>query len=234
VNHLKTEGHLEELRNRVIFCILIFSACFVACFFLTPEIIRQIQKLAPKDSHFFQIKPGELFFAYLKTTFCVSLLVGSPLVFDQVSRFIWPALKKKERAFSLVILVLSPLLFLLGVVFAYFLGIPPVIKFLFGFGVENNLTTAQYSLGYFLDLIISLFVIFGLAFQVPVLIIALALLELISSEFLLKKFKISLFICFSLGAVLTPTQDPFNMMLLSFLLVILYLVSFLIVKVLKK
>ncbi|MDJ0625559.1 MAG: twin-arginine translocase subunit TatC [Candidatus Caenarcaniphilales bacterium] len=228
------EQHLEELRHRIIFCLLWLVITVAISFFLTPYVIKIFELLAPKGTSFFQIKPGELFFVYLRISFLLGTLASVPFFLYQFRSFIWPGLKDNEKKIGNLIIFGSPILFLLGAGFAYFIALKPMLAFLLGFGVDLALVQPQYSLEYYISLIIAVICILGLAFQIPVLIFVMAIMDLVTSKFLLKFWRQSLFGSFVLAAILTPTPDPINMGIVGFAIVALYAFSVLLVKIIGK
>ncbi len=225
------EKHLEELRNRILFSIIIFLPSLALGFYLVPIVLQKLEALAPQGTVFFQLKPGELLFTYFKLTFTLSLLLVSPFWLQQIAAFILPGLTKKEKNISLVLLIGGPFLFVAGAAFAYYIALRPLLSFILGFGVDLALIQPQYSLDYFVSLVTSVIFMFGIAFQLPILLFVLAMLDLISSTQLIRFWKEALFGAFLLAAVLTPTPDPINMSILGLALGALYGLSIFFIKI---
>jgi sec-independent protein translocase protein TatC len=226
--------HLTELRNRLLISLAFFIPCLGVAFYLAPKLIFCFESLAPLGTIFFQLKPGELLFVYFRLSFTLGLILGAPVWLYQLGAFLWPGLKPKEKQIASVLLIGGTLLFLAGVFFAYFVALKPLLAFILGFGVDLNIVKPQYGLDYFVSMVTAVIFIMGLAFQLPVLIFVLALLDLIDSKMLLGYWRQAIFGAFVLAAVLTPTPDPFNMLILGSALMGLYGFSLLAVKLIGK
>jgi sec-independent protein translocase protein TatC len=233
-NFTKLLPHLEELRFRIVVIVFILIAASSVAFFLTPYTFKLLKHLAPEGATFFQIKPGELFYAYLKLTILQAVFIGAPFILQQIASFLWPGLKTKERKIASLVLFGGPVLFNGGMVFAYFVAIKPMIGFLLGFGVQMEMVQATYSIEEYLSVVTGLLLVFGFAFELPILIILLAILKLIDSQILIKYWKQIVFGILILSAVITPTPDPFNMLVLGASLILLYLGSILFIKLIVK
>ena len=219
------EEHLDELRNRIIFCLVSFLPLVGLGFWLAPILLKACENLAPTGTIFFQIKPGELLFVYIKLSFILALILFLPLLLQQIASFLAPGLKNKEKKLLYILFTGGPFLFLGGVSFAYFIALKPLLAFLLGFGVDLELVQPQYSLDYFVSLILGTLLLFGIVFQVPILLFGLAILDLISSAQLWQYWQYAVFISFLIAAIATPTPDPLNMLILGLAIGTLYFLS---------
>jgi len=233
-NNENIQSHLEELRNCLLFSLLIILICLILSFCFASKTIKLLQTLAPVGSSFFQLKPGELFFVHLKTSCYLAFSLAYPFLLNQIKIFIWPGLKQNEKKISLIILFGSPLLFILGILFGFFIALKPMLNFLFGFGLEAHLVEAHYSLENFISFVFSIIFMLSLSFQLPILILILALLNLINSVQLISCWKYVIFGSFVLAAIITPTPDPFNMILVGIALILLYVLSIILIKLFRK
>ncbi len=228
------EEHLEELRQRLLWSILALFPALTLGFYLTPKAILLLENLAPKGTTFFQLKPGELFFVYFKLAFLLGLLFIMPFWLKQTHDFIWPGLKLREKKIAGTVFWGGPILFLIGLAFAYFVALKPLLAFILGFGVDLALVKPQYSLDYFISLVLSILLVFGVAFQIPIVLFILALLDLMTSSQMASYWKQAVFGAFIIAAVATPTPDPLNMSILGLALAALYGFSLLIIKLIGK
>ncbi|MDX1919431.1 MAG: twin-arginine translocase subunit TatC, partial [Candidatus Caenarcaniphilales bacterium] len=222
---ISLENHIEEIRSRILFVLCFLILAFGAAFYITPILIKLLESLAPKGTLFFQLKPGELFFVYLRVSAFLAIIFSLPFLTFQVQRFVWPGLKPQEKQIASMILLIGPLLFFAGSAFAYFVALRPMLNFLLGFGVDLALVQPQYSLDYYISLVVSILCIFGLSFQIPVVLFILAVAGFITSFVLLRFWREALFGSFVLAAFLTPTPDPINMGILGLALSGLYFIS---------
>ncbi|MBU0675247.1 MAG: twin-arginine translocase subunit TatC [Proteobacteria bacterium] len=173
------------------------------------------------DLHFL---PGGLFF-YLKLALVCGVLLASPVIFFQLWRFIAPGLYQHEKKALLPFTLLSTLCFLGGALFGYLVVLPPAFRFLIGYGNEH--LVAMPAVDEYFSLCIRLLIAFGAIFELPVLMVFLAKLGLVDAPFLRRNRKYAFLLSFVIAAILTPTPDVVNQILMAGPLVILYEVSIL-------
>ncbi len=215
--------HLDELRIKIIVSLIVLTITTTIGFTYSKEVIRLLTSIAPQGTTFLQIKPGEFFFTSFRIALYIGLLISSPLIIWQLSSFILPGLNHKERKMITPILISSPLLFCLGILFSYFFVAPSMLSFLFGFGKDVILTSI--SIESFISFTLMIMAICGCAFLLPVLIFALANIGIVNSQILIKNWRYAILTSVVSGALLTPTPDPFNMSIVSGILIVLYGVS---------
>lgn len=224
--------HLTELRNKLIFSLVALSFGMLISFAFSKGIIILLTKIAPSGTAFLQIKPGELFFTSIKVSFYFGFILSSPIIIWQFASFIFPGLNEKEKKIAIPVVLASPVLFLSGSLFAYFFVIPSMLNFLFGFG--EGIVPGSISVEYFVSFVLMIAAICGFAFLIPIVILVLASMNIITADMLINKWRYAILSALILGAVLTPTPDPFNMILIGSILIVLYLVSFGVLKLIKK
>lgn len=224
--------HLTELRNRLIISAIALLAIFILAFNFSHQIITILQALAPTGSSFFQIKPGELLMTSIKVSIFAALVITMPLLLQQVEGFLRPGLKDKELNLLGPILISSPILFWLGMSFAYFFTLPSLLEFLLGFG--QGLVEARYGLEHFINLELSILSICGISFQLPIVLISLAQFGIVSSTGLLRLWRYVILGAFVIAAVITPTPDPLTMSILAGALLGLFFLTILILKAMKR
>ena len=155
-----------------------------------------------------------------------------PLLLQQIESFLRPGLKDKELNLLGPILISSPILFWLGMAFAYFFTLPSLLEFLLGFG--QGLVEARYGLEHFINLELSILSICGISFQLPIVLISLAQFGIVSSKGLLRLWRYVILGAFMLAAVITPTPDPLTMSILAGALLALFFLTILILKAMKR
>jgi len=212
--------HLEEIRNRLIIVSLILSIIFFLSFSYSEFLIKLLEKQAPNGSSFFQLKPGELLFSSFKIAAFTSLIFSSPVISLQLFSFLKPGLKQNEYKIIKIISYSVPVLLFSGVLFAYYCILPPLLSFLLGFNSE--VIESRYGIEHFINLCISILMISGVCFQIPVLIITLAACKLITVKQLLAAWRYVTVLAFTGAALLTPTPDPFTMSILALAILGLY------------
>jgi sec-independent protein translocase protein TatC len=163
--------------------------------------------------------PLGAFFVTLKAAAVLAIVLAAPPVCYQIWRFITPGLRANERRYALPFVVLTFVLFAGGAVFAYYI-IPRGLEFLVGFAGESvvPLLDADEYISFLLKTMIG----FGLSFLAPLAIAMLTLAGAVSSVTLRKYRSHAVFGAFVLAAIITPTQDPFTMLVMGGPLVLFY------------
>ncbi|MBI1858850.1 MAG: twin-arginine translocase subunit TatC [Candidatus Melainabacteria bacterium] len=212
--------HLTDLRNKIIISLIALCIGTLIAFTFSKEIIFFMTKIAPSGTTFLQIKPGEFFFTSLKISMYFGLVIALPVIIWQLASFILPGLNSKEVKIVVPVAMCSPVLFLFGSLVAYYFVAPSMLKFLFGFG--RDVITTSISIESFISFALMITAMCGIIFLLPVIIFVLANGGILNSEILVGKWKYALLVCVILGAILTPTPDPFNMCIISAILISLY------------
>ncbi len=145
-----------------------------------------------------------------------------PFLLLQVWGFISPALYKHERAYVTPFIGLSSISFVIGAAFAYYILLPPALKYLLGLGEEFRLFLSASD---YLDFVLFITLAMGVVFQMPAISYVLARIGLISAGFLLKSWKIAIVVILIVAAVASPTPDVVNMMLFAAPMMLLYMIS---------
>jgi sec-independent protein translocase protein TatC len=216
--------HLDELRKRLLYSILAMAGGFVVCWIFREEIFSFVRH--PIDEvvdKLVMTKPTDAFTIYMKVAFVGGVFVAIPLVLVQIWMFVAPGLYRKEKRFALPFFLSSTVLFLLGGAFAYYVVLPPALYFLIKeFG--SQFVPLMSAMDYF-DFVLVVIVGMGAVFQLPVLIAFLSMFGLITPRFLWKNFKYAFLLITIAAAVISPTTDPFNLLLWTAPMVILYLIG---------
>ncbi len=168
------------------------------------------------------LKPTEAFFVTLKVSLLTGVVVASPVVLYQFWAFIAPGLRREEKTWFLPLIFFSPLLFLLGVSFAFKIAFPLGLKFLIRFQTPS--LEPLFSISNYISFVTFFLLGFGSVFELPVVALVLTKLGLVSPHLLRSKRKHAVVILFILAAVLTP-PDVVTQLLLVIPLLVLYEVS---------
>lgn len=174
------------------------------------------------------IRPTEVFFGYIKLAFFVGLLLGAPFVLYQIWQFIVPALFPHERRYARYGFLAGAGLFYLGAFGCLFFVMPVALRFLIELG--GSYLQAAFTFENYISFVLWLMLGFGISFELPMVLFLLAKIGLVSHAFLREKRKYAIVVAFILGALLTPTQDPFTMMTLAIPLIALYEVTLWIIR----
>jgi sec-independent protein translocase protein TatC len=233
--------HLAELRMRLRNAAIVFLVAVIISFifvkkyfeFLTRPATRAWQAvLNGKPAVFHFASPTEPFWVYTKIAIIGALLAASPFVIWELWKFVAPGLYKKERKLASLVTGSTAFCFLAGAVFGYFVLCEPAAYYMMSL-LKNESVRAKIPIT--LDPVLMMddvadFLMLtlagcGAAFELPVIVAALGFLGLVTSKTLWKFNKYALVLAFVLGAVLTPSTDPFTQTLLAGPLLALYEVS---------
>ncbi|HEY5649008.1 MAG TPA: twin-arginine translocase subunit TatC [Nitrospiria bacterium] len=212
-------GHLAELRSRllkVVWCILGAS---VVAYFFSDRLIALLKHPLAGDLYFFA--PIEPFWVTLKVSFFAGLFLSFPFSLFQLWRFIAPGMLPGERRYALPFVILGSLFFILGLMFCYFIVFPFALNFLVTFGINQGLDS-MLSIGRYMDFMLKFLLAFGLVFELPLTITLLARLGIVTAAGLSRYRHYAILGNALLAAILTPTGDIFNMMLMMGPLILFY------------
>ncbi len=159
----------------------------------------------------------------MKVCIFTGIILAIPFITYQVIMFVSPALTRREKRYVYFILPWIAIMFLGGVVFGYFILVPPATRFLITFGSE--IATPQIKVGNYISIITRLLLAIGLVFEMPVVTTFLARIGVLKPEWLAERRKMSIIIAFILAAIITPTFDPINQSLVALPLIVLYEMS---------
>lgn len=199
--------HLIELRNRLLKCTAVVLIIFIP---LAVGFSREIYTLfarplmdaMPIGTTMIATDVTSTFLVPFKLTFYVSLLLAMPFILHQVWSFVSPGLYRHEKKFAVPLLASSVLLFYLGIAFAYFVVFP--VLFAFFTAITPDGVAMMTDISRYLDFVITLFIAFGVSFEVPVAIVLLVLTGISSSQSLAEKRPYVIVGCFIIGMLLTP------------------------------
>jgi sec-independent protein translocase protein TatC len=208
--------HLIELRDRILKCLLAIIILFLALFAFSNDIYTYVATplldALPEGSSMIAIDPTSPFFAPFKLTFYVAFLIAAPYVLYQIWSFIAPGLYQREKAVAIPLFISSVLLFYGGVAFARYI----LFGFVFAFFVSvapEGITVAP-DINSFLSFALTIFLAFGIAFEVPIAVFILIWVGLAEPDSLAEKRPYVVVGCFVVGMLLTPA-DPFTQSMLA-------------------
>ncbi len=201
---MSLSGHLRELRNRILVCVVLLLAVFALCLSFAPRIVTLLTDMGKRfDYVYVYIAPQELFLVYMNVALVGAVVVCFPVLAYQVYAFCSPGLSGKERTYISGALIAGALCFLLGVAFAYFISLPFMLRFLIQFTGEVDVS-ASISIQSYISFLLTVFVIFGLVFELPVVTVLLTGLGIVKADWLARGRKVMIVIIFVLAAIITP------------------------------
>ncbi|MDR5616691.1 Sec-independent protein translocase subunit TatC [Arsenophonus sp.] len=209
-------SHLIELRRRILYSLFTVAVVFLALVYFSNDIYHLVAapliEQLPVGSRMSATDVASTFFTPIKLTFMVAVFISIPVILYQLWAFIAPALYKHERRLMLPLLVSSSVLFYLGMLFAYFVVFPLA----FGFFVKTTPESVNFipDISKYLSFVMTLFMAFGAAFEVPVAIILLCWTGVTMPDSLKRKRPYIIVGAFIVGMFLTP-PDVFSQTLLA-------------------
>ena len=214
--------HLEELRRRIINSLIAVGVAFAACWYFADDLFKVFSDLIIKSGGQLNLSAiPEGFTIQLKMAIMAAIFLASPFILAQVWLFISPGLYQRERRYALPFIFFSSILFILGGLFGYYVALPFGIKFLIEMGKNLGMTTLLNVSDAF-NLVFALEVGLGVIFEIPALIFLLSRLGLVNGPFLLRHTKYAVLGCFVVAAIITPTGDIGNMMIIAVPMLALY------------
>jgi len=221
--------HLSELRDRLIRTVVFIGVTFGLAYAVSDKLLMPFAGLIEQKLVF--ISPTEAFFVHLKIAFYAALGVSVPVIIYQAWSFVSPGLLPGEKTQSFRLVIFSTAFFIIGAVFCYYLVLPLGLKFLIGYG--GDMLIPMLSIGAFIGFCVKLILVFGVVFQLPLIVVFLHSMGLVTIE-QLKNFRGYLIVSsFVISAVITP-PDVFTQILLALPLMILYETSLLFIRVFKR
>ena len=223
--------HISELRHRLTRSAIVVVVTTVISFVFAKQIFEILKSPAGEINLIF-IEMTEMIGIYMKVSLAGGIILAMPYLVYQFIMFISPALTRREKKRIYLILPWITLMFVGGVIFAYFILVPPAMKFLITFG--SDIATPQIKIGSYISVVTRLLLAIGLVFEMPVVTTFLARLGIITPKWLSDKRKPAVILAFVLAAIITPTFDPVNQTLVAAPLIILYEISIWLAKLVQR
>jgi sec-independent protein translocase protein TatC len=215
--------HLDELRKRLIWSLGIVAVAFGLCWLFAADLydIASAPIRANPTVTLAVSRPQDIFSLYFKVTLVASIFFSSPFLLGQAWMFISPGLYAHERRYAIPFVLSASLLFLAGGTFGYLVGFPMALQFLLTWITESRLMPIIDAVEYF-NLFSSIMLALGLVFQIPAVMFVLSRIGLVDARFLLSKFKYAVLGCVVVAAIITPTADVGNLVVIAGPMIVLY------------
>ncbi|MDI6800893.1 MAG: twin-arginine translocase subunit TatC [Thermodesulfovibrionales bacterium] len=233
--------HLGELRKRIVVSLTVIIIAFVVSFTYSENIFRGLMfplkynldfsvrnmyvQFVPQDklpdTKLVFLGPAEAFWMNLKIAFVAGIILSLPVIFHQLWKFIAPGLMPKEKRYVLPFIFVATGLFLIGASFCFLIVLPFAMSFLLTYKVGDFLMP-MLSVGQYVDFCLKFILAFGAVFELPIVIVFLTKMGIVTPRTLAKNRKYAVLIAFVLAALLTPTPDAFNQLLMAVPIILLY------------
>ena len=217
-------GHLKELRNRLIICAAVFVVGVIGFLAISDKLIDLLTAMAMNANYTFVfLAPQEKLMQYFRVSLIAAVIVTIPVTLYQVYAFAKPGLKRSERFFFRLVLLFGLALFCVGVLFAYKVTLPFMLNFLVTLEGTDYIT-ASISIESYINLCLTMFIIFGCVFEMPLITIILSKMGIINPQILKQVRGVAIVVIFFIAAVVTP-PDIVSQCMVAFPMVLLYFVS---------
>lgn len=237
--------HLDELRGGLLRSVVYIVVLFVVGFFFK-ELLFDGVVLRPTRPDFWlyrlldvdleidliNIDIAAQFFTHIKITFLIALVAAFPLICYEIWRFVVPALYEAEKSVLRKAFALGGGLFYLGVAVGYFVVMPVLLMFFNDYSVSETVVNT-FSLRSYISIFTAMVFLMGLLFEFPSVLAVLGHFGVVNRQMLRRGWRYAIMVILILSAVLTPTGDPFTMLVVALPLLLLYELSILIVPVKK-
>ena len=219
--------HLEELRDRLIKSVIALTVTTLLSFVFAKQFLQLL--IAPMGATPpVSSSPTTNIVVFTKVALISGVVLAMPVLVYQLIRFIAPGLTRQEKRYLYFVVPGATLSFVVGIAFAYFVMLPTAIPFLKGF--LGDIIQPNWFVDKYISFITSLLFWVGLSFETPLLIFFLAKLGIVTPAALSSNRKYAVLVIAVLSAVITPTPDPFNMILVMAPLILLYEIGILLAR----
>jgi sec-independent protein translocase protein TatC len=219
--------HLEDLRKRIIYsCIALVGGMAIAFTFmdrLVWFVFTPTRQALPIGTELISSRPTEGLAVYFDIAFMAGLVLAAPVIMYQVWLFVVPALYANEKKFVVPFVGLAGLGSVAGAAFSHYLLFPSMMHFFATFTIAGIKFVPRVE--YVFELYVRSLVGMVVVFQIPTLAFFLAKLRLITARFLWRHIRYAVLMIFIAAAVLTPSPDPWNMMIFAAPMLCLYVIG---------
>ncbi len=223
--------HLAELRTRLVYSLYAIVVFTIAAWAFSDKIFdfvrMPIQNYLPEKGLVFTA-PTDKFMAHIKISVLAGIVAACPVWIFQIWRFVEPGLYSKEKKFGLYFIFFGSVLFLSGVSFAYFLVLPAAFEVLLTFG--GTVDIPMITIGDYLSFFMMTVLVFGAAFEMPLIIVLLGLMGLVTPQGLRRIRRYAYVLIAVIAALFTP-PDAISMLLLGIPLTLLYELSIVVLRI---
>jgi sec-independent protein translocase protein TatC len=224
--YLTLSEHLGELRRRLtISGIAVVLGIIVSAYF-GEDLIEFLKKPGEDASPEFRLvflEPFENFVVYFRVSMLGGITLAMPVIVWQVLGFLSPGLNKNERRWLYGTAVGATALFVTGVLFAYYVALPPALDFLLNFG--DDIAEPTIRIGSYIDFVTRLLLFTGLSFEMPIIVMYLARFRIVNSTQLIHWWRPAIVGAFIIAAIVTPSIDPVTQTFVAGPIIVLYIIG---------
>ena len=220
-------GHLRELRNRLLVCLAALLLCMGVGLAFAGRAVRVLLGVGEAYGYrFVYLSPQEMLLQYVSVSFVCAVCVSLPVTLYEIWAFLRPGLKRNERLFYILTMLSGLACAAGGIVFAAKALIPFMLKFLMSLNRESG-ASASVSVQNYVSFLLTIFVIFAVIFELPVVTVLLTQLGILKVEWLKRARKAMVIVIFFVAAVITP-PDIVSQVMVAVPLLALYELSVLV------
>jgi sec-independent protein translocase protein TatC len=226
--------HLQELRRRLIIASAALLIGILVSAVFTQQFLHWL--IAPakdkvEDLSIIYTEPLEYWATYFRVALVAGVALAMPVIVYEILAFVGPGLTRQERRWVYPIVVGATLSFLGGAAFAYYVELPPALRFLLGF--SGDVAEPFIRVGSYVNFVTRLMLVTGLVFEMPLLVMGLAKLGVVTSRRLLGWWRYALVLAFVVAAVVTPSIDPVTQSLVAGPIIVLYFAGIVLAKLVE-
>jgi sec-independent protein translocase protein TatC len=226
--------HLDELRSRIIIVLAVLAVAMSVLFWKSGEILhflsQPIRDQIPNWQGFLVLSPLDQIMTSISIAIYGALIITLPVLTYQIYAFILPAFPEEHHKHIKPMVWSVPILFLLGVVFAWYLVVPPAFDFLINFNQEQF--NVQLRAKEYIQFVLLTLLAMGIVFEMPMVMMTLGRLGIVSSAMMKRHWRISI-VALAVLAMLLPGVDPISYIVEFIPLLVLYGLSYFLVKLVE-
>ncbi|MDP2911183.1 MAG: twin-arginine translocase subunit TatC [Candidatus Omnitrophota bacterium] len=206
--------HLEELRKRIILSLVFFLGASIFSFVFVDRIsaVLRLPAVGVIDTFIFTA-PTEIFTTYFRLAMLSGFIISLPFILFQLGAFLMPAVPADKKEAIASWLIMSFALSMLGIMFSYFIALPFALKFLISFA--EGAALPMIAIGKYFSFAGAFLLIGAGIFQIPVIMALLSYIGMLSTKFFSQNRKYAIVVIAIISAIITPTQDIFNMLIFA-------------------
>ena len=222
--------HLEELRQRIFKAFAALVVATVVSFLFAGPLIDLLAAPIGGRKALVSIEVTENIAIFMRVSLLSGVVLAMPVIVYQIMRFVLPGLTERERRWLLLGVPFASLLFLAGVAFTWYIMLPAAVPFLVNFlGIKTQVRPNNY-----FEFTTSLMFWIGLAFEMPLIVMFLAMLKFVNAGQLARNWRYAFVAIAVVAAAVTPTVDPVNMGLVMLPLLGLYVISIMLARIARR